>query len=446
MGHDLDQYPPGSTAQGRMTARSWWLIILLFLTAAASYLCRVNISVVGALMMRDLGFSQIDLGRLFSAFLLGYALFQIPAGGAADRWGARRVLGWAALWWVLATGLISLLGWRFLGGTATSALTVLCVLRFVLGVGEAPTFPAAGQGVARWIPPARRGLANGIVMAAVGAGSAIAPLVLSHIMVRWGWRVALRVSAFPAMAVALAWMLSPSLGDIFPRPARDQVTLPPRNSFWSSEKRAQTGPMRTKSILWSPSFMLLTLSYTLEGYVGYIFVFWFYLYLVQVRHFDLLRAGRLGSIPWLLSMVSIPLGGVISDYLVLGPLGPCWGRRAVPVAGLAFSGIFLALGAHTGNANFAVVYLALATASVLSSEGPFWATMVDLAGPHSGTAGGVMNFGSNVGGVVSPVLTPIMAAYMGWQNALYVGAAVALLSAGLWLGISPQAFDRIRAE
>jgi ACS family glucarate transporter-like MFS transporter len=72
--------------------------------------------------------------------------------------------------------------------------------------------------------------------------------------------------------------------------------------------------------------------------------------------------------------------------------------------------------------------------------------MVDLAGPHSGTAGGVMNFGSNVGGVVSPVLTPIMAAYMGWQNALYVGAAVALLSAGLWLGISPHVFDRIRTE
>src|ERR1700734_3115628 len=178
MGHDEDRQSgrvaiepaiPGTST----TKTPWGLVVLLFFTAAASYLCRVNISVVGALMMHDLGFSQIDLGRLFSAFLLGYALFQIPAGGAADRWGARRVLGWAALWWVVATGLISLLGWRFLGGTATSALTVLCVLRFVLGVGEAPTFPAAAQGVARWIPPARRGLANGIVLAAVGAGSAI---------------------------------------------------------------------------------------------------------------------------------------------------------------------------------------------------------------------------------------------------------------------------------
>jgi ACS family glucarate transporter-like MFS transporter len=184
--------------------------------------------------------------------------------------------------------------------------------------------------------------------------------------------------------------------------------------------------------------VLLTLSYTLEGYVGYIFVFWMYLYLVQERHFSLLRAGSFSSLSWLLSIVAIPMGGVVSDRLVSGTVGLRWGRRIVPLFGLGFAGIFLFLGARTPNAYLAVGYLTLATAMVLCSEGPFWATMIEIAGSNSGTAGGIMNMGSNIGGLVSPVLTPILAAHLGWKNALCVAALVSVVGAGLWLGISPS--------
>jgi MFS transporter, ACS family, glucarate transporter len=404
-----------------MKLRPWPLVALLFLTASASYLCRTNISVVGALMMRELGFSQIEMGSLFSAFVLGYALFQVPAGAVADLWGARRVLGWAAFWWVVVTICISALGMGILGSAPVSALTILLILRFVLGVGEAPTFPAAAQGVSQWVPPSRLGLANGFVLTALGAGSALAPVLLSRTMVLWGWRVALLASAIPAMAAALIWK---SIHEPRSRVVSPVLPSPP-----------QKGGRR----LWSRSFVLLTISYTLEGYVGYIFVFWFYLYLVQVRHFDLLEAGNLSSLPWLLSMVSIPTGGFISDRLVKGSFGRRWGRRAIPMTGLTFSGIFLALGAETRSASFAVAYLTLATALVLCVEGPFWATMLELTESRSGTAGGVMNFGSNIGGLVSPVLTPILAGHVGWKNALYVGAGISIIGAALWLGISPNA-------
>jgi ACS family glucarate transporter-like MFS transporter len=401
----------------------WPLVALLFLTASASYLCRTNISVVGALMMRDLGLAQIEMGALFSAFVLGYALFQVPAGLVADRWGARKVLGWSAFCWVVVTGCMAALGLGILGSASISALTILLVLRFVLGVGEAPTFPAAAQGVSQWVPSSGLGFANGFVLAAIGAGSATAPVLLSRVMVLWGWRVALLTSAVPAMAVALVWKS-------VPEPRGSSVSLVPTLS-----------PRKDGRRLWSLSFVLLTISYTLEGYVSYIFVFWFYLYLVQVRHFNLLQAGNLSSLPWLLSMVSIPSGGFISDRLVKGALGRRWGRRAIPMTGLTLSGVFLALGAETRSAPFAVGYLTLATALVLCVEGPFWATMLELAGPRSGTAGGVMNFGSNIGGLISPALTPILAAHLGWENALYVGAGSAIVGAALWLGISPHALS-----
>ena len=106
--------------------------------------------------------------------------------------------------------------------------------------------------------------------------------------------------------------------------------------------------------------------------------------------------------------------------------------------GLTSAGIFLALGAETANAYVAVAYLALSTALVLSVEGPFWATMMELAGSRSGTAGGVMNLGSNIGGFISPMLTPILAARLGWKNALYAGAGISVVGAALWFWISPS--------
>jgi MFS family permease len=132
------------------------------------------------------------------------------------------------------------------------------------------------------------------------------------------------------------------------------------------------------------------------------------------------------------------LGAVeLGDRLVAGRLGLCWGRRAVPIFGLALAGIFVAWGARAPNAYTSVLCLALATALIFCVEGPFWAAMMEVAGSNAGTGGGVMNFGSNIGGFVSPALTPILAAPWGWKSALYVAAAISMLSAGLWLGVSP---------
>ena len=348
----------------------WRLVALLSLTATASYLARVNVSVAGVLMMRELGLDQQAMGRVFSAFLLGYALCQVPAGMLADRFGAPRVLGVAALAWVAASAGIAAAG---------ASVALLLAARFFLGVA-------------------------GPVGAAIGFGSAIAPPLLSFVMVRWGWRAAILVSAVPALVAGLSWLAIPTP----PRPPAPPVSL--------------------RGLPRSRSFVLITLSYTLQGYVGYIFVFWFYLYLVEVRHFDLLRGALFGSLPWLLSIVSIPLGGWLFDRFPFA-------RRAIPIAGLGGSGLFIALGAHTSNAYLAATCMAIATALVLCPEGPFWATVTAIAGPRSGAAGGVMNMGSNIGGFISPALTPILAAAMGWEAALLVSAAVSVTGAVLWFWI-----------
>lgn len=403
----------------------WPVVALLCATATASYICRVNVSTAGALLMSEFGLSQVEMGRVFSAFLLGYALFQVPAGACADRWGARRVLALAAWLWVATTVLQVLVGWGPLQTTIASALVAFMICRFLLGIAEAPTYPGAAQGVSRWIPPQYQGRANGIVIASIGLGSALAPPLVSNIMVHWGWRLALLVSALPALVVAIIWLKVPAPGPAVQVPKG----LSPSSTGCGSAASAG---------LRSSSFFLLTLSYTLQGYVGYIFVSWFYLYLVQERHFGLLSGAWMSSLPWILSIVSIPLGGFVSDRLARGALGSTWGRRVVPILGMAFSGILISMGAHTGSAVLAAICLALATALVLCVEGPFWAMMMRIAGTKSGMAGGIMNMGSNLGGMISPALTPILATSIGWENALHVAAGLSVIAATLWLGIQPD--------
>jgi ACS family hexuronate transporter-like MFS transporter len=138
-----------------------------------------------------------------------------------------------------------------------------------------------------------------------------------------------------------------------------------------------------------------------------------------------------GSLPWLLSIVSIPLGGLMFDKLGR------W-RRAIPIGGLAGSGVLTAAGAAASNPYVAATCLALATALVLSVEGPFWATMTRIAGESSGAAGGAMNTGSNLGGFISPALTPVLAAAFGWEAALMISATLAVAAAVMWFGIPDE--------
>ena len=404
-----------------MTVRGRWSWVgLLAASAIASYLARVNITVAGEPVMREFGISQVQMGRVFSAFGVGYALCMIPAGILADRWGTRRVLLVAAIGWALATVLMSGAGLGVLA--VLGVLPSLIALRVLLGVAEAPTFTAAALGISRWVQPAQQGRANGFVLAAIGVGSAAAPPLVTELMTRFGWRTAMLVTALPAVVVAVAWAL---------------VREPAPTARVRAGEADRTGVPRNRGQLRSRSFVALTASYTLQGYVGYIFIFWFYLYLVQERKFTLAQSEWVSSLPWVLTLLSIPLGGWLSDRLVAGRMGLVWGRRFVPMVALIGGGALLGVGAATSNPWLAAGALAVSTASVLAVEGPFWATMLTLAGDDAGTAGGIMNLGSNVGGLISPAITPMLALAIGWERALQFAGVLGVVAGILWLWVTP---------
>jgi ACS family glucarate transporter-like MFS transporter len=305
-------------------------------------------------------------------------------------------------------------------GLALGALPGLLGLRFVLGILASPTYPAAGRAISLSLPPARQGSANGMVLGSIGIGSAVTPPLLGFVTLHWGWRAVLLAVALLAIVVAMLWWrLAPLM----------QVSNAARPQSREAAATACRSPLRLRS------FWFLTASYTLQGYVGYVFVFWFFLYLVQVRHFAFLPAAWLTTLPWLASLVVIPLGGVVSDWAVKR-WGSTWGRRSLPLLAMALAAGTLLLGARTSSAGLAALSLTAATALVLATEGPYWASMTQLSGPQSGIGGGVMNFGSNLGGLISPFLTPWLAAHLGWETALGLAALIAIVGAILWMGIT----------
>lgn len=411
-----------SAADTTLSSTGKHLVLLLAVAASAGYVCRVAITVVAPSMMRDFGLSQTQMGTVFSAFLVGYTLFQIPSGWLADRVSARRIFLVLCGGFGLLTVLTALVGWRGIG--LAILVPELWLIRGLFGVIAAPTYPTSARTIAVAVPARLQARANSVVLASVGIGSALTPLLLAPVTSLYGWRTALLVAAsLGAFAGVLWWAFAPR--EHHATNSSSQILSP---ATISQGTETPHRPLRSRS------FWFLFASYLLQGYLGYIFIFWFYLYLVQVRHLEVLKAASFTALPWIATIFAIPLGGVFSD-LAVAHWGATWGRRSLPFAALCISAIFLVIGARMPNAILAVAALTICTVLVICTEGPFWATMTQLSGEHSGIAGGTMNFGSNIGGAISPVLTPLLAQHIGWETALTLTAVLAAIAGFLWLGV-----------
>jgi len=406
------------------------LVLLLMTVASAGYVSRVAITVAAPGIIDEFHLTSAQMGSVFSAFLLGYTLFQVPSGLLADRISARPIFIAVSAGWVGLTVLTALVGWRSIG--VQTALLQFWMIRGLFGVVTAPTYPTSGRTVAAAVPAMLRARANSLVLSSVGIGSALTPILLAPVANRYGWRAGMAAAAvICAIAGLIWWRLAP---------AQRAIEHGDFSRVSPSHYDVSRHPLGT------PSFWFLFGSYFLQAYLGYIFVFWFFLYLVQVRHFEVLNAAAFTALPWVATIFAIPIGGVLSDAAAMR-WGSTQGRRVVPVAALCAAAGFLVAGARTSNAGVAVAALTVCTVLVLCTEGPFWAAMTELAGERSGLAGGAMNFGGNLGGLISPTLTPWLAERMGWEQTLTFTAGLAIVAGMLWLGVRVQTRDeRLASE
>jgi ACS family glucarate transporter-like MFS transporter len=405
----------------------------MFLMSAIAYLDRVNVSVAGQAIQKDYGLSNIQLGWVFSAFVIGYALFQAPGGRLADRFGPQRIITIGVVWWGLFTTLTALVP---VGLGASVALLIL--VRFLLGLGEAVVYPASNRLVATWIPSVERGLANGLIFAGVGAGAGITPPLITYVLINWGWRWSFYVSAIIGLVAGVGWLLL----------ARDT----PRQHPWVSKREVElieaglppsakgaekhrTAPWTT--ILSNRSVLAMSVSYFAYGYVAYIFFTWFFIYLSRVRGLDLKASAVYSMLPFIGMATASPLGGWIADKLTASQ-GKRAGRCGVAVVSMAMASVFLALATQVESARLASVVLAGGAGALYLSQSAFWAVTADIAGSSAGTTSGLMNMGGQIGGAVTASLTPWIADHFGWTPSFLVAAALCAIGSLCWLAVNPN--------
>ena len=407
----------------------WFLVFWVFVLSAVSYLDRVNISVGGKFIAQDFGLDPIRLGNVFSAFILGYALFQAPGGRLADRYGTRAVLVAAGIWWAVFTALTGLVP-----AGAVASFWLLIAVRFALGLGEAVVYPASNRFVSKWIPRHERGLANGLIFAGVGVGAGVAPPFVSAIIQDHGWRMSFMACAVVGLvATAIWWAVGRD------EPASHPWITPEEVATIRGDLRepAATRPLRWGLILGNPSVRALTLGYTTFGYAAWIFFTWFYNYLNAVRGMNLKASGYYAMLPFIAMAIGSPLGGWIGDRLSARH-GARFGRRAVGVGGMLFAAGFIAVGVQVESAALASLVLAGGAGALYFSLSSFWAVSADLGGRGAGAVSGVMNMGNQIAGVVTASLTPWLAQRFGWSASFLVAAGLCAVGATTWWWIDPE--------
>ncbi len=414
----------------------WLLIFWIFIVSAIAYLDRVNISIAGQAIAKEFRLSNVELGWVFSAFVIGYAIFQAPGGALADKLGARRVLGLGVIWWGAFTALITALS------PATSALLFcLLALRFLLGMGEAVVYPASNCIVAAWIPTRERGLANGIIFAGVGIGAGITSPLITYLLIHSGWRASFWVSAVLGFIAGGIWyVIARDKPRQHPWISADEVKFIEEGLPEARGTQSAANRLSWRSILTNPNILAVTFSYFAYGYAAYIFFSWFFIYLSSVRKLNLRQSGFYTMLPFLAMAIASPLGGWISDRLTRR-----WGERVgrcyLAAAAIALCAVFIALGTRADDARVATVILAGGAGALYLSQSSFWSVSADIGKSSAGSVSGFMNMGGQCGGALTASLTPVIANHFGWGVSFLVAASLCAAGALAWLPVRPQTIE-----
>lgn len=409
----------------------WVILALLFMASFVAYVLRTNMSIAGEGMMADLALSKIQLGMVLSAFAWGYAIFQFPGGIFGEIVGFRRALTIIAVLWgilTLATGLAP-------GTTLTSTtviLTTLIGLRFLMGVVQAPLFPVAcGGTIGNWFPVSGWAFPNGLTSTGLTLGAAATAPLIAWLMKTLGWRQSFILTAPLAFLIAgVWWWYARDNPADHSRVSKKELDL--INSNRPSPEQTVEDKAVWKLVLKNRDILLLTVSYFCMNYVFYIFFNWFFIYLVDVREFEILEGGYFAAAPWMVGAVAASVGGLLCDRLCKR-IGPRWGCRIPGIVGLSLVAGLLFLGATAKNPYLAVVFLSLCFGCTQLTEGAYWAAAIFISGKHASAATGVLNTGGNVVGGIGALLVPITAEVFGWVPALATGSVFALIGVGLWL-------------
>lgn len=409
---------------------------LLILAGIVNYMDRSTLAIANHSISQELGLSASQMGLLLSSFSLAYAFSQLPVGAMLDRFGARAMLGLGMMVWSIAQVMAGFVG----------SLQQFLAARVLLGIGEAPQFPAGAKVVSEWFAVRERGGPTGLFNAASSIGPALAPPILTVLMLSFGWRTMFVLTGVFGMAVAVGWY-------IFYR-NRNEVELTPSEVLYLADASDRANDVSAK-LTWSEWKGLFKYRSTwgmLIGFMGVIYMLWLYLtwlpaYLEHEHHLSIARTGWIVSIPFIFGAVGAISGGFFADALMKRGVAPMRSRKWPICLGLIGAACFTIPAAYTPNTVLAVTYISLAVFFLNIASSGAWA-LVSVAVPRRLVAslGSLQNFGGYLGGSLAPFVTGVVVDRThSFVNALLISAAVAFAAALVYMFVvdKPIASDAV---
>jgi ACS family D-galactonate transporter-like MFS transporter len=394
------------------------LVGLLAVGSAINYADRVNISVAAPSMMASLGWDEARFGVIFSAFLLGYGVLQIPAGALADRWGAKLIIAWACVGFSLFTALTPL-------GGASFAL--LLAIRFCVGLFESMTFPAYASLNSRWIPRAEYSRAQTASLSGVYIGQTLSYPITTWLVLTFSWPVAFYFNAALGSLWLIAWLrYAANTPATHPDITAAELQHIEAGRVPQSDASA---PLSFWQVLKEPQVLWLSLAYLCLVYGLWMIVFWLPTYLVKGRGFSMQAMGWIGMIPTFASFGGLVSGGVLSDTLLHYGFSARSARARGPALCIAAAIPFLIVAALTPWAGVSIACLTLYLYLANAAGGGFWAVPRELNPHQVGIISGVMNCAGNFAGILGPMSAGFFVSGSGnWSLPFLAAAGVATLS------------------
>ena len=403
---------------------------MLLLTGAINYIDRVALSIANPLVRADLHLSIGEMGVLLSVFLWTYALCQLPVGGMIDRFGPRWLLGIGVIVWSLAQIAV--------GGVVNMGQFVWT--RVFLGIGESPQFPLGARVVRNWFNVRDRGTPTGIFNSASTLGPAIAPPLLTGLMLGLGWRWMFIVIGVAGLVVGLVWFF------IYRDPAARGLDAEEKHYLMDGEDSSAGQPVsfaEWRSLFGYRTTWGMILGNFGSGYMIWLYAAWLPGYLEIQRHMTIAHTGIVASIPYVAGFLGSLFGGWFCDKLMHGGFSAINSRKLPIVIGMIGMASFTVLAAITPSNSVAVLCITAAMFLGNMSGATIWALAV-VAAPAKGVGslGGMQNFGGFLGGALAPMITGfIVEATHSFVPALILAAVVGIGSALVYLVVVQRPVD-----
>ncbi|MGA7341201.1 MAG: MFS transporter [Terracidiphilus sp.] len=395
----------------RIPMRRWRIAWLLGFGVLVSYFDRVNLSASHAALIASFGISDFAFGVLSGTYNISYCVCQLPIGVILDKFGVRRVGRVGTFLWTLAT----------FAAAVTPTLGGLFGARLLLGVGEAPTFPANAKAIGHWFPPGERSFATALFDSAAKFSSVIGIPLIGFVLIRAGWRWSFALTGFISIAYFLSfWRIyrDPAEDSALSRAEREYIDAPDRNPNRTFDRNPQAeGRGESQSPIDAPPSSLghllaerkvlgLALGFGSYNYVFYLLLTWLPSYLSFALHVDLMHSFLYTTVPWIFAtFADLAIGGWLVDFLVQRGANANRVRRSVLIGGTS-CGLGILGAAHTHGAVEALVWISLSIGGLSAASPVGWSIpSLIVARSDVGKVGGIVNFSNQISGICAPILT-----------------------------------------